>query len=158
MSTRASRAKTAPKAKKQVEKPYVQQNATIQDVRDGMASVDANLASRLDELKTDLFARQEANNAMMREHSEKQNAEMLTNLMLRHTEMADLMSKEINVLTGINGAITGSMNVMQCLPSLIGDQTRATRLIASGIGTVAFILLATEVVIAIVAFAFTHLK
>lgn len=154
MSSRVSRSKT----KKPVEKPYVEKNATIQDVRDGMASVDAHLAKSLEDLKTDLFARQEANNAMMREHSEKQNAEMLTNLMLRHTEIAHLMGKEINVLTGINGAVTGSMNVMQRLPALMVDQTRATRSVASAMGTVAFILLATEVVIAIAAFAFTHLK
>ena len=153
MSTRTSRSK---KPKVVPNKPYIEKYATTEQLNGSLTALESSIGKQLDHLSANLFARQEANNASMREHGEKLHEETLVNLTERHNQTIDILKKEVNVLMGINGAVTGSMNVMQQLPAIFKDQNKALWAIRSILGTLVFLILMTEIVIALAAFAFTH--
>ena len=152
MSTRTSRTKKPQNNSKIVSKQPTY--ATIEQLNNAMDSVKAFI----DQNFKDLGSINDLRDNKAYQHAESLHASSLKEFNDRHAEAMDVSKKHVNTLIGINGAVTGSMNVMQRLPSLMVDQTRATRSVASGIGTIAFILLATEVVVALAVFAFIYLK
>lgn len=74
------------------------------------------------------------------------------------TELTELSKKQVNTLIGMNCAVTGTMNVMQQLPGLLRDQNKALWAIRAALGTLIFVVVATEVVIALAVFSLTHFK
>lgn len=139
MSTRASRAKkpqaVSEKAKK--EQPVY---ATVEAV---------NVAIENMEIET---------NRVLFELREQVSEMFETQIKAQDTEPTELSKKQVNTLIGMNCAVTGGMNVMQQLPGLLRDQNKALWAIRSILGTLVFLVLMTEIVIAIAAFSFIHLK
>lgn len=139
MSTRASRAK----------KPQVVSEKTKKE-QPVYATVEAvNVAIENMETET---------NKVLFELREQVSEMFETQIKAQDTELTELSKKQVNTLIGMNCAVTGTMNVMQQLPGLLRDQNKALWAIRSILGTLVFLVLMTEIVIAIAAFSFIHLK
>lgn len=154
MSTRASRTK---KPKVVPNKPYIEKYVTTEQLHGSLTALESSVGKQLDNLFANLFIRQEEMNQMGREHAETQNEKMIVFMQNRHVDTLEVLKKETNTLMAINAAVTGSMNVMQQMPALIKDQSKALWAIRSILGTLVFVVLMTEVVIAIAALALIQL-
>lgn len=154
MSTRASRTK---KPKVVPNKPYIEKYVTVEQLHGSLNALESSVGKQLDNLFANLFIRQEEMNQMGREHAETQNEKMIVFMQNRHVDTLEVLKKETNTLMAINAAVTGSMNVMQQMPALIKDQSKALWAIRSILGTLVFVVLMTEVVIAIAALALIQL-
>jgi len=139
MSTRASRAKKPQAALERVKKE--------QPVYATVEGVDAVIKDIQTENNRVLFGLREEISEMFETHIKAQD-----------TEITEFSKKQVNTLIGMNCAVTGTMNVMQQLPGLLRDQNKALWAIRSILGTLVFLVLMTEIVIAIAAFSFIHLK
>lgn len=98
------------------------------------------------------------NNRVLFELREQVSEMFETQIKAQDTELTELSKKQVNTLIGMNCAVTGTMNVMQQLPGLLRDQNKALWAIRVALGTLIFVVVATEVVIALAAFSLTHFK
>lgn len=139
MSTRASRAK----------KPQVVSEKTKKE-QPVYATVEAvNVAIENMETET---------NKVLFELREQVSEMFETQIKAQDTELTELSKKQVNTLIGMNCAVTGTMNVMQQLPGLLRDQSKALWAIRVALGTLIFVIVATEVVIALAILSLTYLK
>lgn len=151
MSTRASRAKKPQINPKVVEKP---QYVTIGQLNNAMSTVSSDVGRWLGHY----YSKVQEEHAHSRNHTEALHVASLEEFKARQAEGIAISTKQVNTLIGMNCAVTGTMNVMQQLPGLLRDQNKALWAIRSILGTLVFLVLMTEIVIAIAAFSFIHLK
>lgn len=139
MSTRASRAKKPQVVSEKVKKEQPIY-ATVEAVNGAIKNMEME------------------NNKVLFDLREQVSEMFEAQIKAQDTELTELSKKQVNTLIGMNCAVTGGMNVMQQLPGLLRDQNKALWAIRAALGTLIFVVVATEVVIALAVFSLTHLK